>query len=371
MITKSSFDLRIGADVVCRDGQCGKLLKVVLDPEKGRITDLIVEKGFLLKEDRIIPLGKIEKTSPKEIRLSLKSEELDTFDTYQEFAFEMISPEEGEDFSEGDVVMYSPMVTPYGSVAGPFLPAVRRLVQKGLEEGQQVVKRGTSVANQKQQLGEVDHVLVDQETGQIGHVVLDPEALDHAVILPFAEVEEIRRDQVVVNIPAEKLDELPRYRPPEESAVIEELNTLFGDQTSDFKGLEATLKKGIVKLSGVVPGISEKRQAESEVRAVAGVVDVDNQLDTDTAISARVTSALADDPDTALADIQAVSERGVVTLSGKADSEAVRDLAESLTEDQQGVVEVINEIKVEPDRYTANLPGEPEDFQVKPGKQQG
>jgi uncharacterized protein YrrD len=371
MITKSSYDLRIGADVVCQDGQCGKLLKVVVDPEQGQISDLIVEKGFLLKEDRIIPLGMVEKTTPEEIQLSLTSEELEAFEPYQEFAFEMISPEEGEDFSEGDVVMYSPMITPYGSVAGPFLPAVRRLVQDGLEEDQQVIKRGTPVANREQQLGVVDHVLVDRDTGRIGHLVLDPEALDHAVILPFSEVEELQRDQVVVNIPAGQLDELPRYRPPEETAVVEKLNALFEEQAPDFKGLEAALQEGIVKLSGVVPGISDKRRAESEVRSLAGVVDVDNQLETDTAIAARVTAALADDPDTSLADIQVVSDRGVVGLSGKADSEAVRDLAETLTEDQPGVVEVINEIKVEPDRYTANLPGEPEGSQGSQDRQQG
>lgn len=371
MITLSSYDLRIGADVICQDGRCGKLLKLVVDPEQAEITDLIVEKGFLLKEDRMIPLDKIEKTSPEEIQLSLTGEELEELETYQEFAFEVIKPEEGEDFSEGEIVMYSPMVTPYGSVAGPFLPAVRKLVQEGLEEDQKVVQRGTAVVNQEQNLGEIDHLLVDRETGKIRHLVLEVGALDHAVILPFAEVQEIKQDRVVVAILEEELEELPRYRPPEEGDLLQQLEELFENGTADFSGVQSFIKEGVVRLSGVVPGISGKREAESVSRSIQGVVDVDNQLDTDTAISARVTSALADDPDTALADIQVASERGIVTLSGQVDSRAIRDLAETLAKDQKGVVEVINELQVEPDQYTADLQTELENHHVKPGKLPG
>ena len=39
--------LPIGATIRCRDGTAGKLKFVVLDPENGEVTHLVVERGIL------------------------------------------------------------------------------------------------------------------------------------------------------------------------------------------------------------------------------------------------------------------------------------------------------------------------------------
>ena len=101
-----------------------------------------------------------------------------------------------------------------------------------------------------------------------------------------------------------------------------------------------------------VPG---KRRAEATARSIEGVVDVDNVLDTDTAITARVTAAVADDPYTELSEIDMGSDRGIVTLTGQVDSASIREKAEEIAAGQQGVVEVINDLAVEPDEDTPSL----------------
>lgn len=44
----TGFDFNVGTAVHCGDGRCGRLTRVV-DRDAQEVTDLIVEKGFLLK----------------------------------------------------------------------------------------------------------------------------------------------------------------------------------------------------------------------------------------------------------------------------------------------------------------------------------
>jgi sporulation protein YlmC with PRC-barrel domain len=41
---------------------CGKLHKVVVDPHAKQVADLIVERGFLRKTDRVLPVSVVERT---------------------------------------------------------------------------------------------------------------------------------------------------------------------------------------------------------------------------------------------------------------------------------------------------------------------
>jgi osmotically-inducible protein OsmY len=119
--------------------------------------------------------------------------------------------------------------------------------------------------------------------------------------------------------------------------------------------IEAAVGGGIVSLRGSVLSVQARRRAEAEARRINGVLGLDNALDVDSAISARVTAALADDPRTRLAVIDAVSERGLVTISGKVDSVEVREAAEEIAAAQPGVVSVINALEVMPDDDTSSL----------------
>jgi osmotically-inducible protein OsmY len=63
----------------------------------------------------------------------------------------------------------------------------------------------------------------------------------------------------------------------------------------------------------------------------------------------RVSLALKDDPRTRDAAIDAVEEGSTVTLTGTVASEEIRRAAEEITQQQDGVLQVINELQVEAD----------------------
>jgi osmotically-inducible protein OsmY len=121
--------------------------------------------------------------------------------------------------------------------------------------------------------------------------------------------------------------------------------------------IEIRVEANIVKLTGWVPTVVDKRHAEAIVRSVEGVIEVDNQLDTDVAIQTRVVYALLSDPRTVVSIIRVTTEQGVVTLKGNVDDAEVRDAAEEVAAQQPGVISVVNELDIAPDRDTPKLKG--------------
>ena len=64
-------------------------------------------------------------------------------------------------------------------------------------------------------------------------------------------------------------------------------------------------------------------------------------------LAQRVSAALQDDPRTQDAAIDVVDESGMITLTGSVDSDDIHGAAEEITRQQEGVVEVVNELQVE------------------------
>lgn len=60
----------------------------------------------------------------------------------------------------------------------------------------------------------------------------------------------------------------------------------------------------------------------------------------------RVADALLEDPRTEQAIIDVANDRGIITLTGTVDSDEIRAAAEVITRKQQGVLTVVNELKV-------------------------
>ncbi len=60
----------------------------------------------------------------------------------------------------------------------------------------------------------------------------------------------------------------------------------------------------------------------------------------------RVTDALMNDPRTENANFEVANDRGILTLQGTVEKEVIRQAAEEIARQQEGVLTVINEIKV-------------------------
>lgn len=288
----NEFDFKIGSSVECRDGGCGKLARVVVEPESLAVTHLIVEAGLLLKKARVFPIDIVERADETGIRLSISSETLADYPEYKEVDLEHTVPGS----AGGGVVStgYGPMVT------GSPTVVIHEKQRLGIAEDLETVKRGTAVSNARGQVGKLEHVVADPDSGAITHLVIRQGLLfTHNTAVPIALVDQVTEEGIYLAATDEELKALPPF-------------------------------------TGTQPANGEH---------IAGVDMTDPSSES---VAARIETALAIAPQTKDARIEVIHDRGMVTLLGEVESETTRVAAAAIAADQRGVTRVNNELKVAP-----------------------
>jgi len=135
-------------------------------------------------------------------------------------------------------------------------------------------------------------------------------------------------------------------------------SALISDKTADADEINVEVYKGVVQLNGFVDNEKERAQAEAVAKAVEGVKGVENNLAIkqgkhtsgeimdDSALTAKVKSALIDDPSTKAGDINVETRQGVVQLSGFVASQAQKDAAAKVAGAVKGVKSVQNGLSI-------------------------
>jgi osmotically-inducible protein OsmY len=133
---------------------------------------------------------------------------------------------------------------------------------------------------------------------------------------------------------------------------------LTDDKTVEAREINLEVYKGVVQLNGYVDNDKEKARAAEVAGGVEGVKGVENNLAIkqgkhttgevmdDSALTAKVKSALIEDPATKAGDIKVDTRQGVVQLSGFVGSQAAKDAATKVAQSVKGVKSVENGLSV-------------------------
>jgi uncharacterized protein YrrD len=275
----AKIHFNIGANVRCEDGVCGRLSKLVLDPREGRVTDLIVQKGLLLKKDRVLPVSAVQWATDEEVFISAYSKDIEGYPAYREVDFRepAMGWGEGQRQAAANTVCWT---TPYGSSCREgTIPMVRRHTHEGISPTLQPVGRGTPVYGTTGSIGKVDHILVDQESGEINHLIVRRGMRPDYVIVPMDLVAELHENRIVLKVGKSDLQGLRPYYPRDDAELLSDLHRQFGDTGDGVRDVDVSVKQGVVQLSGRVRDEAVRMRAEELARAVVGVVDVENALD--------------------------------------------------------------------------------------------
>jgi osmotically-inducible protein OsmY len=125
------------------------------------------------------------------------------------------------------------------------------------------------------------------------------------------------------------------------------------DPRVETAGLKVSVESGVAYLRGTVESMQATHAAQSLARNTVGVVDVKNELAvepqkpvSDSAISLRVTNALAADPALETFGLKASSKSGTVTLTGTVESAFERAEANAVTAGIRGVRRIEDQLAV-------------------------
>ena len=202
------FNFNLGAKVQCTDGQCGNLSKLVVDPNNGYITDIIVKKGFLLTTDTVLPITLVENVTDEQIYLSIPSDDISRYPAYRVTEFEEPAEIPGQPSAS--------VISPFGvqTITEPAVPMVKRKISQGIEAGRQVIDAGMTIRNDEGIIGKVDRVIIDPITGKITHIVINKGLIvSNLTIIPIAIVESIYNDGIFVLATDQEIEQFPAYDP--------------------------------------------------------------------------------------------------------------------------------------------------------------
>jgi sporulation protein YlmC with PRC-barrel domain len=214
-----STEFVIGSRVACRDGDCGELRRVVIDPVARAITHLVVEPRHRRRGGRLVPIDRVASSTPEEIRLTLT---LAQFEVLEEADEAQLLPGASGGWGYEQHEMHS---LPYYVVAQSGMGAISGIdkdmsVGRGAHQptsthdhvpaGEVEIRRGDHVRATDGSIGRVGGLIVDPGDHHVTHVLLDEGHLWGAkrVGIPISAVTRID-DEVRVKLTKAEVRDLP------------------------------------------------------------------------------------------------------------------------------------------------------------------
>jgi uncharacterized protein YrrD len=218
-------DLRIGVDVVSRDGhKLGTVSKFVLLEEGLRLTHVVVDTGIFrsgeplwkggwgMSHDRLVPLAAVEAATSKRVELTMTAEEFKEHSVdYEQEYFAPMPDIEPAKIDAGDLARVA------SSIPGEPGPWVM-LETRALRPGQVDIPKDAPVWRLRphEKLGEVERVVFEEDTGAATALVVQRGfLLTKDVELPVEHVVEVVAGIVRVDIDDAALRGLREYKAPD------------------------------------------------------------------------------------------------------------------------------------------------------------
>jgi sporulation protein YlmC with PRC-barrel domain len=213
-MTETTF--AIGASASCTDGDCGEVIRVVVNPVGQAITHLVVgpkhEHGHHI--DRLVPVD-LATVTPDGIRLSCTKAEFDKLDPAEETHFVAGSEHPGY---EPDQIWGLPYYGLSGvwtegqgwDTGGSHGPRRRTVTYDSVPLGEVQVRRCEHVHATDGEIGLVEGLVIDPDDHQVTHVLLQEGHLwgRKEVAIPIGAVADVETG-IQLNLSKHQVEELP------------------------------------------------------------------------------------------------------------------------------------------------------------------
>jgi uncharacterized protein YrrD len=234
------LELREGAGVYTPgDDQVGKVDGFVLDPATNEVTHIIVQKGWLFPEDKVLSFDMIQTADEDRVVLKENIGDIDQLPSFEETHY--ITPSDGdpgqpgesspaderrraqivrEDASEGmsAALSYAPAYywyPPHGYVGYPVgyygLPPMETV--RNIPADTVPIKEGTDVmSSDGEHVGDVERLFIDPGSNKLTHFLISQGVFfKDRKLVPAHWVSGVDDDKVHLAVAADFLEQLPSF----------------------------------------------------------------------------------------------------------------------------------------------------------------
>ena len=199
----------IGANVVCADGPCGRVSRVVVDPVAKVVTHLAVEPEHRLGLARLVPVD-LARPEADAVRLACTKAEFERLDPAEETQF--VPGTRGYEVYGAEQVLSWPYYQLGDTVVDPEQEGQvsQTVTVDTLPPGEVGVRRGARVNAADGPIGHVQGLVIDPASHRVTHVLLQEGHLlgRRQLAIPIGAVTEVG-DEVRLNLTRHEVRRLP------------------------------------------------------------------------------------------------------------------------------------------------------------------
>ncbi len=212
------LELKEGTSVfTANDEQVGEINRFIVDPETNEVTHLVVQKGWLFAEDKVVPIDWVSSATEDKVVLNENTGNFDELPPFEETHFIRVS-EEGPRPADYPAYRYAPAYywyPPAGYIGYPVgyygWPPME--TQRNIPADTVPIREGTDVmSSDDEHVGDIERIFVDSDSNRVTHFIISEGLLfKERKLVPAHWVRTAEEDKVHLNVSSQMLERLPAY----------------------------------------------------------------------------------------------------------------------------------------------------------------
>jgi uncharacterized protein YrrD len=207
-----------GADVFNAAGErVGTVSRVVIDVKTSDVTDLVVDRGSLFPDEKVIPIELLDTATEDRISLRETNQSVDDLPNYETTHYVRVD-QKGAPYNNLETSYWYPPIN-FQTPAPGRMPAVPveldTRTEPGIPEGRIAISEGAPVISaDDQHIGNVEQVIMNSEGNAVTHFVIGKGLLlkEHKLV-PSFWASSMDEEKIRLSVDSSLFDRLPDYTP--------------------------------------------------------------------------------------------------------------------------------------------------------------
>lgn len=208
-----------GAEVFNAAGeQIGTVSRVVIDAKTSDVTDLVIERGALFKDEKVVPVQLLDTATEDRIVLGETNQSVEDLPNYETTHYVPVD-QKGAPFNNLETSYWYPPIN-FQTPAPGRMPAVPveldTRTEPGIPEGRIAITEGAAVISaDDKHVGNVEQVIMNSEGNSVTHFVIGKGFLlkEHKLVPAHWASSMDDDEKIRLSVDASLFDRLPEYNP--------------------------------------------------------------------------------------------------------------------------------------------------------------